>query len=121
MTFDYAEIATTSAELLAEFGQEVTLRNVTPGVYNPATSSTSAPTETDVKYKGALFDFGAGQTMERGTLIQAGDKKLLLDPAAVVDPQDRVLDAAGVVYSIISIGEIKPAGTRVLYNLHLRT
>lgn len=119
MTFDYASVAATSLELLTEFGQDVTCRAYTQGTYDPATGATTNTT-ADTTRKGVLLDFGAGQTLERGGLIQGGDKRLLLDATATVDLNDHFI-VAGADYSIVSVGSVDPAGTRVLFDLHLRT
>lgn len=120
-TFDYAKTAETSARLLAKFGANVTLRNYGLGVYNPATGLTDAAF-SDTTRKGALFDFAQGQTNGPGGLIQIGDKKLLLEPSYVVQLEDHVIVPAvnGNEYVIKGIGEVNPAGTSVLYTLHLR-
>jgi hypothetical protein len=119
MSFDYASVAATSLELLSEFGQNVTLRATTVGAYDPTTGATTNTT-ADTPRKGVLLDFGAGQTLERGTLIQGGDKRLLVDATGAVSPQDHFV-VGGVEYVVISVGEVNPAGTRVLWDLHLRT
>lgn len=117
MTF-YSDLTTTATELLTEFGQDVTRRSYTTGTYDTAAGSVT-PTTADTTRKGAIFDFGAGQTLERGALIQAGDKRLLLDASATVSPQDHII-VGSKEYVIISMGEINPAGTSVMYDLHLR-
>lgn len=119
MSFDYAELATVAASLLADFGQNVILRNYSIGVYDPATGK-STTTTTDSFRKGAPFDFGAGQTNGTGGLIQAGDKRLLLEPGTVPSLEDHII-FGGLHYVIKGLGEINPAGTPVLYDLHLRT
>lgn len=118
MGFNYSEAVTSALETLTEFGSDVTRKSFTAGTYDPATGSVT-PTTADTMRKGALFDFGAGQTLERGTLIQGGDKHLLVDATAQVALQDHFI-VGGVEYVIVSIGEIAPAGTVVLYDLHLR-
>jgi len=118
MSFDYAELATLATDLLTEFGQAVTRRSYTAGAYNLATGTTT-PTTADTSRIGALFDFTPNKTTERGTLIQTGDKQLLLDPTAAVSLQDHLI-VGGVEYIIISVGEVNPAGTVVLYDLHVR-
>ena len=115
---DYAKSAANALKTLTKVGQSVTLRSYTAGTYDPATGLVT-PTTADTTRKGALFDFGAGQTLERGTLIQGGDKRLLLDSTATVSPQDHFI-VGSAEYVIVSIGEINPAGTVVLYDLHLR-
>ena len=116
MTFDYASVATTATDLLTEFGQTVTRRTYTPGAYsNGAVTNTTA----DTSRIGALFDFGGGKTQERGTLIQGGDKRLLLDATGAVDAKDHYV-VNSVEYVVVSVGEVGPAGTNVLHDLHLR-
>lgn len=115
----YSELASTALEMLTEFGQDVTRRAVTSGTYDPATGS-AQPVSTDTVRKGVILDFGTGQTLERGNLIQTNDKRLLLDAnGSAPQMQDRFL-VGGIEYSVISIGEINPAGTPVLFDLHLR-
>lgn len=119
MSIDYTSIAENATAALTEAGRDVTHRAYTAGTYSTATGA-AAPTTSDSTRKGALFDFAAGKTHERGTLIQAGDKRLLLDAAATVAMQDKFI-IGGVEYGIVSIGEVNPAGTAVLYDIHLRT
>lgn len=119
MSFDYSSLSDLAVELIGEFGGTVTQTTYTVGTYDPATGANSVSTATTDRY-GAVFDFGAGKTTERGTLIQVGDKRLLLDPVLDVAQQDHfIVDSAE--YTIISIGEVKPAGTRILYDIHLRS
>lgn len=118
MSIDYASIAANALAALTDAGQDVTLRTYTAGTYDPATG-TATPTTADTTRKGVIFDFGGGATLERGTLIQVGDKRLLLDAEASVSQQDHFV-IGGVDYSIVSIGEVNPAGTCVLYDIHLR-
>lgn len=120
MTFDYAEVAATSAEILEEFGAPVTIRNYTIGTYDPATGGTTS-TFSDVVKNGVLLDFAAGRTLGPGGLIQAGDKRLLLEPGTVPALEDHVVVQGGVEYVIKGIGEVNPAGVPVLYELHLRS
>ncbi len=67
-----------------------------------------------------MLDFAAGREMERGNLIQGGDKRLLLDGSAPIpDLKDHFI-VGSAEYVIVSLGEINPAGTPVMYDLHLR-
>lgn len=118
MSFDYAELAIIAASLLSEFGQSVTLRNFSVGGYDPLTG-TAAPTTSDVMRKAVPFDFGAGQTLGTGGLIQAGDKRLLLEVGVVPSLEDHIL-FGGMEYVIKGVGEVNPAGVPVVYDLHLR-
>ena len=118
----YSNLAATAAQLLAKFGQPVTLRSVGAGAYDPATSGVllGAALPTDVVRKGVLLDFARGTTTVRGNLVQAIDKQLLLESGVVPSLEDLVL-VGGATFTIVSIGEVNPAGTPVLYDLHLRS
>lgn len=121
----YDDIADVSLDLLTEFGQAVTRRAVTIGSYDPATGSAATAT-ADTTRRGAIFDIGGSDTQPssggqflRGSLVQVGDRRLLIDAEASVNPQDRMI-VSGVEYCIISVGVVAPAGTAVLYDLHVR-
>lgn len=118
MSFDYSEMAAVSLDLLTEFGQDVTRIAYTPGAYNPATG-TSTPTTASTTRKGALFDIARGTQYLNGTLVERGDKQLLVDAEGAVNIEDR-FTVNGVVYQIVSMAEVNPAGTPVLYDLHVR-
>jgi len=115
---NYAETSELALQLLTEFGQGVTRLEQGSSVYSPTTGAATSATSTSVR-QGALFDFGAGSTLVRGSLIQAGDKRLLLDATDSVLPTDQFA-VGGKTYSVISVGEVNPAGTCVLYDLHVR-
>lgn len=124
MTFDYTKSAATALRLLTKFGRTVTLRKQTAGAYDPATSS-STVTTTDYTGTGALFDFNErllGTQFADGQTYQVGDKKLLLAPAGITtDPAPGDLLIFGSdTWTVLNIKTLEPAGTPVLYELHLR-
>lgn len=118
-TFDYAGIAATAAQVLAQFGKNVTLRQYTTGTYNPATGVNTV-TSSDSIRKGAMFDFKEGTVNGPGGLVLQGDKKLIMEAGVVPSIQHKIIDVDGTEYAIVGIGEIKPASTPVAYILHLR-
>lgn len=118
MSIDYASIAASSLAALTDAGQDITRRTYTAGAYDTATGGASLTT-TDTTRKGVILDFGAGKTVERGSLIQVGDKRLLLDASATVAMTDHFIVGSDD-YAVVSIGEVNPAGTPVLYDIHLR-
>jgi len=122
MTFNYDEFAALSLELLTEFGQDVTRTANAFGTRNAATRTTPI-TPTDTTRKGAIFNFSSkttrGETTIRGESIQVGDKQLLVDAEGDVNLADH-FTVDGSEYKIISIDEINPAGTVVLFDLHVR-
>lgn len=118
MSLDYAELAEVSLELLTEFGADVTRKSYTVGTYDVATGANSVSTANTTR-KGALFAFGAGQTLANGNLIQVGDMRLLVDAEGAIDPQDH-FTVASKEYVIVSMDAVSPAGTVVLNDLHIR-
>lgn len=115
----YGGLAKTTAGLVAKFGGPAVLRRLAVGAYDTNSGVAAAP-PTDVPVTAAVLDFSAGQTYQRGNLIQGGDKRVLLDSSEVPNLHDRFV-ANGVEYTIVSIGEVNPAGTSVLFDLHIRT
>jgi hypothetical protein len=124
MTFDYAKPAATSLRLLIRFGRSVTLRKQAAGAYDPATSS-STITTTDYTGQGALFDFNEhtiGQQYGDGVTVLMGDKNLLLAPSGITAapvPGDLLIFGSDT-YQVMRVKAVAPAGTVVLYELHLR-
>lgn len=121
MSFNYAGSAATALKLLQNFGQAVTLRKQTAGAYDPATGSATVTT-ADHAGTGVLLDYklvNSGQMLEN-SMVQAGDKKLLLAPdiAATPEPDDLVI--AQGTWRIVNVKAVNPAGTVVLYELQLR-
>ena len=112
----YDDMAAASLSLLNEFGQGITHRSYTTGTYDVATG-TATPATTDTPRTGALFDINT--TTVRGQLVQVADKRLLVDGSAAVNLRDRFI-VNSVEYVIVSLGEINPAGTRVMYDMHVR-
>lgn len=114
----YSDLAKISLDLLTRFGQVITRREFTTGAYDPATGAASQ-TFTDTQRKGALFDFGAGVTSVRGQLIQVKDKRLLVDATNTITADDNFI-VGDTEYTVVTMGEISPAGTPVVYDLHIR-
>lgn len=123
MSFDYTSLATVADELLAEFGQAVTITRNTPGAYDPNTGTVAITTATQ-SGTGAVFDFGlhqSGQSFTAGSLIVAGDKQLILSPTGVSEPRPGDLAIiGGATWNIVSVKTTAPAGTAMLYECQLR-
>lgn len=119
MTFAYAKSAATALRLLTKFGQAVTLRKQTAGAYDPATG-TAAITTSDTTGNAAVLEFSNGERYQAGTTIQEGDKKALLNAIAVTPAPNDLLIVGSATWTILSIKTLAPAGTVVLYELHLR-
>ena len=113
----YDDLALTTDELLAEFGQPVTIRH-TESAYNPATGSTTE-TITDSVTVGAKFPYGDRQI--DGTLILSNDEQLYVSPVGVtaIVPGDRILIGTDA-YSVVRVKTTAPAGVAVIHELQIR-
>lgn len=119
MTF-YDEAAEIADELLAEYGQACSLSAVAAGAYNAATGAV-ALTPTAHPITAAIFDFTL--THIDGTLILVGDKKVLVSTVGLTvspAPGFSLTNAAGVVYKVVSVKEVAPAGTVAMWILQVR-
>lgn len=119
----YDEMAAMALEMIAEFGQPVTIRSITVGEYDPDTGSTPPDTVIEQTAQGILVDF-TGQEFQNNSLIKQGDKKLKIAAqglAWVPDLLNKVI-AQGRTWSIVPpLKEINPAGTPILYELQVRS
>lgn len=129
----YARLQGTSNRLLLAYGQPVTLQQMGPAVYNPATG-VNTPTMTAYIGQGAFLDFSMSApsvTTIRGTEIQQGDKRLFLSmqatkagvPVAMPqpNPDDNIIDSNGVVYNVLASTTVNPTGqSAVIHEIHCR-
>lgn len=115
----YSDLAKTALSLLSQFGQAVTRRECVSAAYDPATG-TAGQTFVDTTRRGAIFDFGPGTSTVRGQLVQISDQQLLLDATGPATLNDRFL-VNGKEYTVVTLGEVNPAGIPVIYDLHLRS
>ena len=103
---------------MAKFGGVVTLRRVTPGVYNPTTGTVSETT-SDAALRGVLEDVALREVND---LIQAGDKRLIVaaaDTAAAPTTADRVIISTRSL-QVIEVRTIEQDNEPITYELILR-
>jgi len=108
----------TASKLMGKFGGVVTIRAVTPGVYNP-TTGTISQVEADTIVRGVLEDINAREVNE---LVQAGDKRLTIAAADVTTAPtttDRVV-ISDVLHQVITVTTIEQDNTAITYELILR-
>lgn len=117
MTF-YADMAATAGELLAEFGQDVTLVRGLTGAYTPATG-TATVSGTNSYGKGVVLDYN--QRDIDGTLVRQGDQRVYLSVDVGVTPQtgDSLL-IGGQKWSVVASRTLAPAGTAVIHDVQVR-
>lgn len=120
MSFNYTTTAATAKALIARFGTSVGMSRTVPGAYDPETGGPAAGTTTTQTVQAVVVDFP--QSYIDGTLIRAGDRKALVSTPGITAP------LAGDTFTwksqplvVVSVKELGPAGTAVLYTLQVRT
>ncbi len=118
----YDEMAAMALQMITEYGQPVTLRNLQRGEYDPEASAPAPPIVVEQEALGLLLEY-SGREFEASSLILTGDKKLKIPAqglAWVPGLGSKVL-IQGVEWAIVPpIKEINPAGTPILYELQVR-
>jgi len=114
----YDEMASTAGALLEEFGAPVTLTRVEPTSIDSVTGIATGDAGKESEGIAAVFDYTSrddGESDRDGTTIKTGDKKILLSVSVDFTPKvgDKIVFSE--TYKVISVREINPAGTAVLY------
>lgn len=115
--FDYAAMADRAADLIARFGTTVTLRRTSGGTFNVATESWSGQSTADLTSTGIVKGFRAD--LIDGTRVQHGDRLLILDDSQAPQMTDKVV-LGGYAWNIVDIETKSPAGTPLVYFVHIR-
>ncbi len=135
---DYARAKATAARLLntvANLGNAQTIiltRDISsPGNYDTNTGSIMGAITASQTGSGVVFEYNtfirSGTRSEAGSLIQSGDKQLLLSPldstgADLVPPTEgtRARLADGTSYTITAVAAQSPAGPVIYYECNIR-
>jgi hypothetical protein len=125
MSAFYEEMAGVALDLISEFGQPITLRDEVPGGYDPETGIVADPVIAEQTGSGILQDYTlserAGISNHPGSLIQQGDKKLIMSASGLTMPTlTTKAVVGGHTWAIVNIKEINPAGTPLIYELQAR-
>lgn len=124
MSAFYERMAATALRLIAQFGQSVTLRDTTQGEYDPITGGTTPGTTTEQVGSCILQDYSlqeSGAANLAGSDIRQNDKKILIAAKGLTPPtlSTRII-ADGHEWTAVSIKEINPAGTPLVYEIQGR-
>lgn len=116
----YGEMAGTAREMIREFGKPVSITLVTPGVYDPSTSTKSPDAEEVTVTKGVQTSFSNRDV--DGTSILATDVRLLVAATSLSRkprPGDRVI-IAGETFGVVNSTAVEPGPVALLYAVQLR-
>lgn len=121
MPFDYAKAAGTAQQLLAKFGQTVTLTRATAGTYDPVTGEeTGGGAQTQTAWA-VLLDYNLSESGARfadGSQVAIGDKNIIIEAKGLAwapDALAALTDVTGRVWQLEKVRELAPAGVPVLY------
>jgi len=109
--YDYSKLAKTGTRLINRFGKTLQKRTVT----NSGSEWNPTQTVIDTPIDGVIGAYGIHEI--DNTLIMSSDKKLLT--TSLLELDDKVVDNS-VVYAIVSINQVQPADTTLLYKVQLR-
>jgi len=113
----YSELLLTTARLIADKGQAMTLVSTAPGAYD-ASTGIAAEVETTSSLDGVVVNYPAREV--DGTSVQRGDRKVLLAANGVVPKIQDTLIIGGVRNKIIDCKAVSPAGIAVMYTAQAR-
>ena len=105
------------AKLLEQFGEKLTFSRQVKGAYNPETGGYLADT-TETFTAGCFFTAFDGEI--DGSLIQAGDSKVLIDAVGTAPQPGDTLDKRGVVYRVLQVRADEVGGDAVIYTAQVR-
>ena len=125
MSAFYDRMAATALRLIERFGLTATLSEVTPGEYDPVTGVETGGATLTQTGQLILLDYTAqeaGIINAAGSLVQQGDKKIMLAAKGLEWPPTMTTTvlADGLTWTIINIKSTNPAGTPMVYELHGR-
>jgi hypothetical protein len=125
MSAFYDRMAATALRLIERFGLTATLSEVTLGEYDPVTGVGSEPASISQTGQAILLDYTAqeaGVINAAGSLVQQGDKKIMLAAKGLEWPptMTTTILADGQTWTIVNVKSTNPAGTPLVYELHGR-
>lgn len=119
----YSKLARTAHRLIEDKGVPCVITSAEiSGSFDPITGQMLDPlpptTQTGVCL---VLNYGDSLVNQPESLIQQGDKKLLLSAKGVtLDSLNGKIEALGSVYTVISAKDLNPAGVALVYELHGR-
>ena len=117
MSFDYADLAATAVELLADFGMSMTLTRPTdiPATYDTTTGVATPVGPDTYTVIGIKLDYSVRE------IVQAGDQRVYLSTDGAVPPKPGdTLTIGADVFRVMRAGNLSPAGVDLLYDVQVR-
>lgn len=122
---NYAKTAAGALKSIRKAGQAAAIRRVLLGDIDTDTGRREVISNVDHACVAVSFDYelrDSGLGRADGTLIQQGDKQILI-PAAGLSiapvPGDKVV-ISSTVWTVVNVKSVNPAGTPILYEIQGR-
>lgn len=115
---NYDRFVSTAKTQIADKGRMVTLRSKSSGTFDPIAGTMSDGSQTDRQVKALFTEYAAKQV--DGTMIQQGDKQVMIADLATAPDNDDILIDGSDEYAIVHVGAIQPGDTPILYKLQVR-
>lgn len=118
MTFDYSNIAETAVAQINDKGRDVQIIYKTAGTYDAGNDRVDGDSEDTVTVKALVTNFN--QRDIAAGLVETGDLQVMIAASGITKPKtnDKVLD--GEEFRVVTVTEIKPGGSAILYKLQVR-
>lgn len=112
--------AASIAQTLRDKGQAMTLTRVSAGTYDPVAGTTTGSTTSTYTVYGITKSYAAGLTNRPDSLILAGDMQAIVDATSIAPAPGDTLTIAGIVWQVIAVDTVAPAGVAMLHKCQVR-
>lgn len=119
----YQRLADTALRLIADKGTDCTITSAEiSGGFDPETGMPLDDIPATIQQGVCvLLNYSDSLYNAPESLIQVGDKKLLLSAKGItIDSLNGTVSALGDTYRVMSVKDINPAGTTLVYEIHGR-
>jgi hypothetical protein len=119
---DYAKLGSRAGKLITKYGTRITISHHNPGTFDPihghyvGGGTVSCSAVAIVKAPS-----GTGDKFIDGTLIEQGDRELVIGTGATLSPGVGDYATLGsVTWAIVGVNSVSPAGIDVVYRVLVR-
>lgn len=119
----YNRLQQTALRLITDKGTSCTIiSSPTSGGFNPETGQMLPDSPATIQQGVCVvLNYGDSLVNQPESLIQQGDKKLLVSASGVsIDSLNGKIEVLDSVYTVISVKDLNPAGVTLVYEVHGR-
>jgi len=114
VSFDYSSLKSTADRLIARFGKTATL------VRLEQSGTDFDPTTVEIEFDVTLVELEFSKMVRDGTLVQQGDKRLLVSTAGETPTQADRIRLDDIDYEIVQSDPLNPGGTVLMFEIQAR-